>query len=626
MDLPPPSANRIQVLPQLLINQIAAGEVVERPASVVKELIENSLDAGATSISVETQQGGIKLIRIQDDGCGISPYDLPLALTPYATSKITSLDDLERVSSLGFRGEALPSIASVAHLEIISKPIDSHQAWRIDTTAGTVPIPASHNAGTTVIVRDLFYNTPARRKFLRSDRTEFTHIDNLTRRLAIANMGVNFQLTNNHKLSFNSRQAHNLVEQEQRLATILGSEFLKQSIYLDQDAVSLKLRGWISQPIHARSQADMQYFYINRRIVRDRVVSHSIRQAYADLVYHGRHPSYVLFLELDPSLVDVNVHPSKYEVRFRQSRMIHDFLSHALIQALSSTKVSPPPVNNGNASVNSEHIITDSQDLTLNYFTVCPAANSAVAEERELYSQTDPDAKPTVPVFKSQQVLSSKTSPATVADTHTNYTSTTYQLISNQLPPLGIPLAQLHGAYILAQAQDGLILVDIHAAHERVTYERLKQQFAAQQLRIQPLLLPLQIRVTLAEADIAEHNQQLSRELGLEIDRLGPERLLIRSIPTLLQDANIEQLVKDMLADWLVHGSSDRIRQAINATLSTLACHSSVRANQQLTIEEMNALLRAMERTASSDQCSHGRPTWVQLTMTELDRMFLRGR
>jgi len=585
---------RILLLPPQLVSQIAAGEVVERPASVAKELIENALDAGARRVDVEAEQGGVKLLRVRDDGCGIGRDELLLALTRHATSKVASLEDLERVASLGFRGEALPSIASVAHLELVSRTAEAPQAWRLDASAEQ-PAPAPHPCGTSVTVRDLFYNIPARRKFLRSERTELGHIDTLVRRLALARMEVAFRLSHNGKELLQVPPAAGPVEQERRLAVLLGSAFLEQTLYLDQEAGGLRLTGWIARPVFARAQADMQHFYVNRRMVRDRLVSHAIRQAFADVLYHGRHPAYVLFLELDPRLVDVNVHPSKHEVRFRQGRMVHDVLFRTLEQALAIPKA-------GAAGPSLSAVITP-RSVPLQ--GIMPLG---LAEQPTTYATRSQMQQP--PAVPSHLATDSEGGIAPQPGA----------------PPLGLALAQLHGVYILAQGVDGLILVDMHAAHERITYERLKRQWAERGVRSQPLLLPVRVTVSPSEANLAEHQRGLLLELGLEVDRLGREALVVRALPALLQGANAERLLRDLLADLVMQGDSDRIDREIDRVLATLACHSAVRAHRRLDLDEMNALLREMERTERADQCNHGRPTWVNLSMAELDRLFLRGR
>jgi DNA mismatch repair protein MutL len=583
---------RIQVLPTHLINQIAAGEVIERPASVVKELLENSLDAGADSIEVDIAQGGLRRIRVRDNGCGISRADLPLALSRHATSKIATLDDLERIASFGFRGEALPSIASVARLRLSSTADGAVSGWSVDGDGSACPpepAPVAHPAGTTVEVRDLFYNTPARRKFMRTETTEFKHIEQSIRRLALSCFPVALKLQHNQKAIFHLPSALTREAQEDRIARICGQAFLEQAVHVEHAAAGMAVHGWIAQPAFSRSQPDLQFFYVNGRTVRDKLVSHAVRQAYADVLYQGRHPAFVLFLELDPAAVDVNAHPTKHEVRFRESRLVHDFLSQTLHEALAQIR---------------------------------PASGGAV-------HPVDTPARPSWPEREPSQA-------PMALDVHDQIAG--YAALHRRAPvrepgppeaadcPLGHALAQLHGVYILAQNARGLVLIDMHAAHERITYEGLKATSASQGIRKQPLLVPFTLRVSRREADACAAQQEDFAALGFEIDRNGPEQLLVRQVPALLHDADIETLVRDVLADLIEHGTSQRVQAAMNEILSTMACHGSVRANRRLSLEEMNALLRQMERTERSGQCNHGRPTWVQMDLTELDKLFLRGR
>jgi DNA mismatch repair protein MutL len=597
-------SNRIHLLPSQLVNQIAAGEVVERPASVVKELVENSLDAGAGRIEIEAEQGGIKLLKVRDDGCGIGRDDLALSLARHATSKVTSLEDLEGVRSMGFRGEALPSIASVSHLELISRASDSDEAWGTESDSRE-PAPAAHPTGTSVSVRDLFFNTPARRKFLRTERTELGHIDSLVRRLALARMDVAFRLVHNRKQILQVRAAQTRQEQEKRLAELLGRAFLDNALFLEQDVGGLRLSGWVARPTFSRSQTDMQHFFVNRRVVRDRLVSHAVRQSYRDVLYQGRHPAYVLFLELDPRLVDVNVHPTKHEVRFRESRLVHDFLFRTLERVLASTtpgRGEPPAVHAASVQPANDRALHHRDNHTSPVQARIPLN---VAERRPTaYNASFRMQQPFAPL--AQAVVEPEQ--------------------ATEVPPLGFALAQLHGVYILAQAGDGMVLVDMHAAHERITYERFKVQLDNQGITGQPLLLPVSVAVSSREADLAAEQQELLRDLGLEVDRLGAKTLVVRAIPALLQGADAERLLRDLLSDLVVMGNSGRVRREIDQVLATMACHGSVRANRSLTLHEMNALLRDMERTERADQCNHGRPTWVKLSMAELDKLFLRGR
>ena len=596
---------RIQALPAQLINQIAAGEVVERPASVIKELVENSLDAGATRIDVDIEQGGGKLIRVRDNGGGIHPEDLRLALSRHATSKIASLEELERVSSMGFRGEALPSISSVSRLSIASRATGQEGGWSVSSDGGDQfvdPVPSAHPQGTTVEVRDLFYNTPARRKFMRTEKTEFGHIETQLKRLALSRFDVSFSLSHNRKEVFTLPLASQILEQERRLAGLLGASFLEQVIHLDRDQAGLALRGWVARPVFSRSQADMQYFYVNGRMVRDKLVTHAVRQAFQDVLFHGRHPAYVLYLDLDPLQVDVNVHPAKHEVRFRDGRMVHGFIYSTLHKLLAETR---PGQEIDRSTGEIRQVEVDQRTV--------PLAAVPPAHQRPLGFQVQERHASYQPSFDMQHP--SPMPPVTEGEA-----------AADEVPPLGFALAQLKGIYILAENASGLVLVDMHAAHERITYERFKRALLEGGVSRQPLLVPVSVSVSSREADLAEVQQPLFGELGMEVDRLGAETLVVRAIPVLLQGADAEKLLRDILSDIVVHGSSERIRDEINQVLATMACHGSVRANRRLTIEEMNALLRDMERTERSDQCNHGRPTWVQLDLTRLDKLFLRGQ
>jgi DNA mismatch repair protein MutL len=585
---------RIQVLPSQLVNQIAAGEVIERPASVVKELLENSLDAGADAIEVDVEQGGLRRIRVRDNGCGIQQEDLLLALSRHATSKIATLDDLERINSLGFRGEALPSIASVSRLKLSSAFNGASSGWSVRGD-GSERLPAlapvAHPTGTTVDVGDLFYNTPARRKFMRAEVTEFKHIEQLVRRMALSCFPVAVKLQHNQRAVFHLPPAVSREAQEQRVARVCGQAFLEQAVHVEHAAAGMFLRGWMALPTYSRSQPDLQFFYVNRRMVRDKLVTHAVRQAYADVLYHGRHPAFVLFLEMDPAAVDVNAHPAKHEVRFRDSRLVHDFLSETLHEALAQIRPStgrPMPQPNLAVQAGQGRVPVQS-GMTLD-----------VREQIAAYAALHP-----------------RPAPAPAPDPAPQHA---------KAYPLGFALAQLHGVYVLAQNEHGLVLVDMHAAHERISYEKLKASFAADGIRCQPLLVPLRLGVSRREADACESNQEWFAALGFEIDRGGPEQLLVRQVPVVLHDTDIDGLVRDVLSDLIEHGTSERLQDTINGILSTMACHGSVRANRRLALEEMNALLREMESTERSGQCNHGRPTWVQISLAELDRLFLRGR
>ena len=611
--------SRIQTLPTQLINQIAAGEVVERPASVVKELIENSLDAGATRITIDIEAGGARLIRITDNGQGIHKDDLALSLSPHATSKIRDIDDLEHVNSLGFRGEALPSIASVSQLTLTSSLQGTDETWSVtmDNSEPGDIVPAAHKPGTTVEVRDLFFNVPARRKFLRTEKTEFGHLEDVIKRMSLSRFDVDISLRHNQRMVRSLRAADSRIQQEKRIADILGPAFIQQAAFMDFDYQGLRLWGWVAQPTFSRSQADMQYFYVNGRIVRDKLVTHAVRQAYSDVLYHGRHPAYVLFFECDPALVDVNAHPGKHEVRFRKGREVHDFLFRAIHRSLA------------------ELAADDAGSHDLKHFdrTVVTSDASSSAD-----SETGIDSRPGA-MPSQQQVMSLSTRHTTshsVAEQMRAYDAFTPHGTGGEeassespaqvMPPLGFAKAQIHGVYILAENEAGLVLVDMHAAHERITYERLKQSWTADAVVSQPLLVPITIAVSEKEAQHVEEHAQLLEKLGFEVDRVAEQAIKLRRIPLLLSDADVETLLRDVIADLIAHGMSSRVEQEANEVLSTMACHGSVRANRKLTIEEMNALLRDMEITERSGQCNHGRPTWMQLTMAELDKLFMRGR
>jgi len=603
---------RIHSLPIQLINQIAAGEVVERPSSVVKELVENCFDAGARQIVIEIEQGGARLIKIRDDGCGIVKDDLPLALSRHATSKIATLDDLEQVASMGFRGEALPSISSVSRLTLISRIADADCAWRVDADGSEQdfdPQPDPHPQGTTVDVRDLFYNTPARRKFLKTEKTEFAHIEALVRRMALSRFDTGFILSHNQKEIFNLKPALTGQEQEYRIADICGSAFIENSVKIDFAASGLQLTGWVGLPTFSRSQQDMQYFYVNGRLVRDKLVSHAVKQAYQDVLYHGRHPVFVLYLVLDPALVDVNAHPAKLEVRFREGRLVHDFLFSALHRSL--------------ADLRPGEIVHELQVQPQELFTPLPPL-----QERTISSV---EAKPAYRQWQPQQTalpLSVEEEIKAYASLHPDSgpKQALPQQENREIPPLGYAVAHLHNIYILSETQNGIILVDTHAAHERISYERLKQQYQNNTVIRQPLLLPIKIKVSAIEADLAEEEQAFFVSFGFELDRAGPETLVLRSIPALLANTDVETLVRDVLADLSEHGLSQRLQEQSNRILATMACHGAVRARRRLTVDEMNALLRDMEQTERIGQCNHGRPTWIELSTQELDKFFLRGQ
>lgn len=622
---------RIHLLSPRLANQIAAGEVVERPASVIKELLENSLDAGARRIDVEVEQGGVKLLRVRDDGCGIPSDDLPLALARHATSKIRDLDDLERVMSLGFRGEALASISSVARLTMTSRTADADQAWQVETEGRDMEArvqPAAHPVGTSVEVRDLFFNTPARRKFLRAEKTEFEHLQEVIRRLALARFDVAFHLRHNGKTVFALHEARDEISRARRVASVCGSAFLEQALPIQVERNGLHLWGWVGLPTFSRSQADLQYFYVNGRMVRDKLVVHAVRQAYRDVLYNGRHPTFVLFLELDPAAVDVNVHPTKHEVRFREGRTVHDFLYGTLHRALGEVRpedqlaapAAVAPVVRPTGLEAGEFGPQGEMSLAANVLER-PVAEPAWRPTASSGGYAPP-SRPAGPVGTAEAQAAYREYFAPLPD------SAPVSLPESQgdIPPLGYALAQLKGIYILAENAQGLVLVDMHAAHERITYERLKIAMASEGLKGQPLLVPESLAVSQREADCAEEHAAWFQRLGFELQRLGPEILAIRQTPALLKQAEASQLVRDVLSDLLEYGTSDRIQAHLNELLATMACHGAVRANRRLTVPEMNGLLRDMEQTERSGQCNHGRPTWTQLGMDDLDKLFLRGR
>ena len=580
----------IHLLPSLVANQIAAGEVVERPASVIKELLENSLDARADNIEIDIEQGGIALMRVRDNGFGIRRDQLLLALNRHSTSKIKSLDDLDHLNSLGFRGEALASIASISRLSLSSRFYNDEVAHciRLDgQEKPSSPEPIAHPIGTTIEIRDLFYNTPGRRKFLRTEKTEFGHLHETIKRLALSCFDVSFKLTHNHKTLMAVKVAQNEEEQLQRVAALCGSEFIQHVLKIDEKSDEIQLSGWITQPTFSRSQPDMQYFFVNGRIVRDKLINHAIREAYEDLLYSSRYPSYVLYLEIDPSEIDVNVHPNKSEVRFSQKQKVHHFLVQKLQDRLAQTSPGKIEAPVSYPNIPQYHIKTEQP--------------TTIRETAETYQALQ------VPLVLEESDISS------------NYKIKT-------MPPLGYALAQLHGVYILAENAEGLVLVDMHAADERITYEEMKSAWQANNPSTQILLVPITVSVSEREADIAEQQIELFNKLGFEITRVDSETLIVRQLPFLLANANVPVLVRDVLADLLHIGVSPRLQENMQEILATVACHTSVRANHQLSLTEMNALLRKMEKTERSNQCNHGRPTWTQLSLKALDSLFLRGQ
>jgi len=752
-----PGERRIRILNPRLANQIAAGEVVERPASVVKELVENAIDAGSTRIELELEGGGARLIRVRDNGCGITEEDLPLALSRHATSKIESLDDLEGVASLGFRGEALASISSVSRLELFSNVSDEPaNGWRVVAEGREMAprvSPAPHPRGTSVAVRDLFFNTPARRKFMRTEKTEFGHVEESFRRLAMSRHDIGWTLRHNQKVVHQLRAGEDTLTVERRIGALLGRNFLEHALHLDIEASGLRLSGWVGLPTHSRAQADQQYFFVNSRVVRDRLVAHAVRQAYRDVLFHGRHPVFVLYLELDPTVVDVNVHPTKHEVRFRDGRLVHDFLFSSLHKALAevrpgdnsaaptgiegqekeedpgwqqqgmrlgrqeqdaqqngateqqSTSAGPqagggssaspsasadaaavwkpssqlPPAGDGRSSErlsaervrqfmagyralhpSEDHLLTPGGGAGGAGVTNDPAAIASAEREArraprvtlgeggrerdgEGAGQGDaqagvgeaapgwrvdspPAGRPSV-AAPSSDAVSGMSAPSGSSGSAVVMRGLPAQSEDDDTPPLGYAVAQLHGVYILSQTSRGLVMVDMHAAHERITYERMKQHVhGGGHLEAQPLLVPVSLAVSSREMGTFERESEAFTRLGVELDAAGPETLLVRQVPVVLGNADVEPLVRGMLEDLERYGRSDRMEAHMNELLADMACRGSVRANRRLTIPEMNALLRDMERTERSGQCNHGRPTWTELSMHELDKLFLRGQ
>jgi DNA mismatch repair protein MutL len=624
---------RIHLLSSRLANQIAAGEVVERPASVVKEVLENSLDAGATRVDIDVEAGGGKLIRIRDNGAGMAPDDLPMALARHATSKISSLEDLERVGSLGFRGEALASIGSVSRLTLTSNDNEEGSEGSSAACEGrdmAVQVkPAPHPRGTTVEVRDLFFNTPARRKFMRTEKTEFNHLEEVVKRLALSRFDVAFSLRHNGRVLHNLKPGNTQAERQRRVATVCGPAFMEQAIYIEADVPPLKLWGWVGLPTFSRSQADLQYFFVNGRVIRDRLVAHAVKQAYRDVLYHGRHPAFVLYLELDPAQVDVNVHPTKHEVRFRDGRAVHNFIYSSLHRALADVRPADQLPDNVVAAGDGTTIDTETGEIRAQGGLAWGVAESGAGGNIGGGDSMVRGAQPTSGYGGNtgdRRVRTAHQSLDQIQAYNRLHPNLPDQATEEDAPPLGYALAQLKGIYILAENARGLVLVDMHAAHERITYERLKTARDQEGIRSQPLLVPQSVAVSQREVQVAGEYGELFARLGLAVDVAGEESLVIRQIPVSLRDSDVEQLLRDVLADLIEFGSSERIEAHMDEILSTMACHGSVRANRRLTIPEMNALLRDMEETERSGQCNHGRPTWTQLGLDELDKLFLRGR
>lgn len=596
-------------LPDALINQIAAGEVVARPASVVKELVENSLDAGARQIRIEVERGGIGLIRVTDDGAGMEPEELPLALERHATSKIRHLADLERITTLGFRGEALPSIAAVSRFSLTSRTADSAHAWRVECHDGrqSDPMPAPHPPGTQVSVRDLFHNTPARRKFLRSERTEFDYLARTVLQLALAEPGAGLTLIHNGRTLWQLPPAPEPVSMERRLATLLGEAFLRHALHVRHERAAIALSGWIAAPAFSRAQGDVQHLFVNGRWIRDKGLAHAVRHAYRDVLHHQRHPAYVLHLTLDPESVDVNVHPAKHEIRLRDARQTHDFLAHSLQDALAAVR---PGAGAG-------HVVTEIPAPTQGPAPRQDHLPLKVAEPPPRYASAVPEGG----VPAADRGVASSLAAAPAADD-----SMADRAAVSDEQPLGFALGQLHGIYLLAQNAAGLVVVDIHAAHERILYERLKRAAADGGSASQSLLVPVEITLNFAEADWVERWAPQWAACGLVVDRTGPANVTLRALPAGLPMQDPAGLFRDLLADLMHQGRTDRLEAQHHALMASLACHGAVRAGRALTVPELDALLRDMERTERAGQCNHGRPTWVQLDRAALDRLFLRGR
>ncbi|MBO6558304.1 MAG: DNA mismatch repair endonuclease MutL [Pseudomonadales bacterium] len=597
--------DRINQLDKRLANQIAAGEVVERPASVVKELLENALDSGAQRIEVDLTSGGTKVLRVRDDGSGIHPDDLNLALARHATSKIHRPEDLAAIETLGFRGEALASIASISRLTLTTNiGAQAADGWCVRVTGADMSAevtPAPHPRGTTVEVSDLFFNTPARRKFLRTERTEYLKVEEVVRKISLSHPTVTFVLNHNGKTT----RQYSGDDEQQRISSVFGHAFLENAIFFSEERGGLELRGWIGLPTFSRSQADQQFFFVNGRVIRDKVITHAVKQGYADVLYHGRNPVYCLFLSINPALVDVNVHPTKHEVRFRESRDVHDFIFRTIHRVLADVRPDEATI---------------AQSMEADVAAQVPMRQAPMSFGSSTHSRGGAFGlkEPTTAVYREMFARDPDSSAPVLPESPEGEEAT--------MPPLGFAVAQLHGIYILAENANGLVLVDMHAAHERITYEHMKTACDAEGIRSQPMLVPLSVAVSEKEADIIDDHGDELNQLGIELERASEESIIVRAIPTLLAKSDVEQLVRDVLSDFAEFGASQRIEQQRDEILSTMACHGSVRANRRLSLPEMNALLRDMEETERSGQCNHGRPTWCELNLAELDSLFLRGR
>lgn len=623
----------IEQLPSYLADQIAAGEVVERPASVVKELLENALDSGASHIEINIQEGGEKSIEVIDDGYGIPQQELLLAVSRHATSKIKNGADLAAVATLGFRGEALASISSVSRFEIVSKSESESAAWSLSSEGEgnwSDLKPVAGKQGTRVTVKDLFFNTPARKKFLRSPRTEFSHIDQLVKRVMLSRPEVGFKLVHNQKVV---RQVFAVTDEaslKKRLEHLMGAGFVGQSLAIGFDTQDIKLSGWVGLPTFNRSQTDMQYIFVNGRIVRDRLLSYAVKQAYADVLYHGRHPAYLIFIEMPHDLVDVNVHPAKYEVRFANGRWVYDFLRRSVREA-----VAKPVVSETGSGASLEQVMPQAESGMASSINRAQLSNS-YRPEVELNTQEALAFQ--APTLNVQETVGSYSAGGSYNSALNDIiqhrrqsddvaiVGTSQEAEDGNMPMLGFAKAQVHGVFILAENAQGMVLVDMHAAHERIVYERMKSQWTTDRLISQPLLVPMAITLEQSQIAVWQTHMDTFSKLGFELEALGPEQLKVTAVPVLLAKSDVVQLINDMISDLAVAGQTQQVEEQINVILATMACHGSVRANRQLTIAEMNALLREMEMTERSDQCNHGRPTWVQLTMEQLDGLFMRGQ
>lgn len=655
-------SRRIKVLSTELANQIAAGEVVERPSSIVKELFENALDAGATEITLELEHGGKEKILIRDNGSGIEKDDLPLTLMPHATSKIYSLAELEAINSMGFRGEALASIGSIAKVKITSKAAQDEHAWSVDNQLGNELIPASHPIGTTIEVMQVFYNTPARRKFLKAERTEYVHIDELLKKFMLCHFNVALTVWHNGKEVKSYPVADTPQKQQQRIADICGDEFVDNALLIQAEAMDLQLYGWVAKPQFSKSRADLQYFYVNGRIIKDKLIAHAIKQAYKDVLHHQRYPAFILFFNIDPHAVDVNVHPTKHEVRFRESRLVHDFLFAKIHHALADTKPQLPESSlaeieidaltfstpessknqlsqySSNKNQYTDHSRADhrnnmalyeqliNQQEKIQSIENTSGSQYEIKVPHKVALQTPHDKWQDATQLSIPLVADDVKEKVTDQDTMTQKANTATPVKEAKTYPLGFALAQVHGIFILSQTEDGLIIVDMHAAHERVLYEKVKTLWAKHEAVSQMLLLPLTFEINPVLLDVLDAHEELLNKLGFEYSALGEKTLVIRAIPVYLKNNHIESLIVEIANSLKVSGKAKPMDDYMHEILATMSCHKAVRAHDQITIEEMNQLLRDMEHTARADQCNHGRPTWVKMTVNDLDKLFMRGK